>query len=153
MRNNTGHGRPRPRSADNALTVGAAFDTAAAGGVFADYSRTEAANTLRRQRADLAVFVDYLAATVLHARHRTQDERKRAAAYLKTRAHGRKSPMGWWRGSRVGCSNRGYAIGSVNIRLVTVKVYAELAFEMRRVTRVGICGLRASRLAHKEAPT
>lgn len=142
--------------ADNALTVGAAFDAAAAGGVFADYRARRAANTLRRQRADLAVFVDYLAAAQFFTlgTENPEDERKRAAAYLQAHAHAwAEITYGLVAGFPRWMLQQGYAIGSVNIRLVTVKVYAELAFNAGVLPESRYLRIKSIKTyAHKEAP-
>jgi len=100
--------------------VGQAANGAAAASAFADYRSRRAANTLRHQGADLATFAAYLA-----------------------RVTGGDAPDGealandaqTWRGMTWGLVNgfckwltlRGYAIGTVNLKLSTVKVYASLA--------------------------
>ena len=70
---------------DRRAAVGAAADQAAREGVFADYAERRAANTFRRQRADLASFARYLVAVQFHAD---------ADCCKLKRQHGRRSPTG-----------------------------------------------------------
>jgi integrase len=87
-------------------------------GMFADYLSRKAANTLRRQRADLELFSRYLAAAGV-----TIDSEK-----LQTSADA-------WNGISAGLVDgfkrwmlhEGYAIASVNVRLSTIKTYVKLA--------------------------
>lgn len=94
-----------------------AADRAAARALFADYRARRAAETIRRQDADLACFTAYLAAA-----------QAAPSGDLAT------DPLAWsgitwglvagflaWQGQQ------GYAIGSINVRLATVKAYAKLA--------------------------
>jgi hypothetical protein len=97
--------------------AGQAANRAAARHVFADYRRRKAANTIRRQDADLALFSDFvfdvegIETGDLHA-----------------------DPLAWagvtWglvEGFVEWQLGRGYAVGSVNVRLSTAKTYARLA--------------------------
>lgn len=104
--------------------VGTAANSAARNGVFEDYRARRAANTLRRQLADLALFAQYLADVKFY-----QDASRRAEQL-------QSEPMAW-AGITYGLVaafvrwqlQRGYAIGSINVRLSTVKQYAKLAFQ------------------------
>jgi len=100
--------------------VGQAANDAAAASAFTDYRSRKAANTLRHQDADLVTFADYLA-----------------------QATGGDAPAGEalagdpqaWRGMTWGLVDgfckwlllEGYAVGTVNLKLSTVKTYAKLA--------------------------
>jgi len=104
-----------PISAPAALvTAGLAANQAAAAALFAAYQSRLAAHTLRRQRADLAAFAAYLG--------RADPE-----------ALGRDPAA--WQGLTWGLVEgfvkwqlaQGYAIGSINVRLATVKSYCRLA--------------------------
>jgi integrase len=108
---------PRPES--SALTLaGQVANDIAARSVFIDYQGRKAANTLRRQAADLALFAQYL-----------------SAAKLQPGDFGR-DPQAWqgitW-GLVEGFARwqlaAGYAVASVNVRLATVKSYARLALK------------------------
>ena len=94
-----------------------AADRAAARALFADYRARRAQQTIRRQDADLACFAAYLAAA-----------QAAPSGDLAT------DPLAWsavsWglvAGFLVWQGQQGYAIGSINVRLATVKSYAKLA--------------------------
>jgi hypothetical protein len=103
-------------------TIGLAFNQAAAAGEFKNYLERKATNTLRRQHADLAKFVEYL---------------KDVRTGIDTTADDLQSSADSWRGITWGMVqgfrqwqlNQGYAVNSVNVRLSTVKVYVKLAFK------------------------
>lgn len=88
----------------------------AARSAFGDYQGRKAANTTRRQSADLALFADFLRSLDLEPGDLENDPEA-------------------WRGITWGLVDgfvrwqlvKGYAVGSVNIRLTTVKTYAKLA--------------------------
>jgi integrase len=96
--------------------AGQAANTVAARRAFDDYRSRKANHTLRRQDADLALFTEYLGQVGIEA------------GDLATRPES-------WRGITWGIVEgfvrwqlkRGYAVGSINVRLATVKVYARLA--------------------------
>ena len=114
---------------DRQLLVGATADQFARSGVFADYQARRARNTLRRQRDDLATFADYLAAVQFYAT--TSDEAQRL--YSDPTA---------WSGITYGLIagfvrwllQNGYAVGTVNLKLSTVKQYAKLAFQAQALS-------------------
>jgi integrase len=99
-------------------SAGLIANNIAARGAFADYKARKAANTTRRQSADLALFSEYLASTGL----KVGDFENNPEA---------------WRGITWGLLEgfirwqlaKGYAVGSVNVRLATVKGYARLALK------------------------
>ncbi len=115
---------------DRQLIVGAAADHAARSGVFADYQSRRAANTLRHQRADLSAFADYLEAIHYYAPAATPAARQERADALYHEAAA-------WSGMTYGLVagfvqwqlQQGYALGTVNVRLSTVKQYTKLAFQ------------------------
>ncbi|MBZ0302016.1 MAG: site-specific integrase [Anaerolineae bacterium] len=96
--------------------IGQVANAVAANHTFADYRDRKADNTLRRQDADLALFADYLAAVGI------------VAGELHT-------DLAAWQGITWGLVagfvqwmlHEGYATGSVNVRLSTIKTYAKLA--------------------------
>lgn len=102
--------------ADLLAQLGQAADRVAARHTFDTYQARKAANTLRRQRADLAIFAAYLAD---------------AGAVPGDLAGDPEAWRGVSRGLVAGFVGwqlqRGYAVGSVNVRLSTVKSYAGLA--------------------------
>jgi integrase len=96
--------------------VGQVADKAAARHKLGDYRSRKAPNTIRRQDADLALFAEYLAEVGI------------SAGPLATEP-------GAWEGVTAGLVEgfarwmlaEGYAAGSVNVRLSTVKTFAALA--------------------------
>jgi hypothetical protein len=114
---------------DRQLLVGATADQYAREGVFADYQARRARNTLRRQRDDLATFADYLAVVQFYAT--TSDEAQRLY-----------SDPAAWSGITYGLIAgfvrwllaSGYAVGTVNLKLSTVKQYAKLAFQAQALS-------------------
>ncbi len=101
---------------DYLTLAGQAANVAAARRAFDDYRSRRADQTLRRQDADLALFKEYLGEVQIEV------------GDLATEP-------GSWTGITWGIVEgfvpwqlkRGYAVGSVNVRLTTVKVYAKLA--------------------------
>ena len=108
---------PLPLPADPLASAGQAADTAAARAVFDTYRSRLAEETRRRHDADLVCFHTYLTASGLESiGDMANDPTSWAgvtwgliAAFLE------------WQ------LKEGYAIGSINVRLSTVKVYAKLA--------------------------
>ena len=98
------------------VVAGHVADRAAADGVFAAFQSRKAAHTRRRHIADLHLFRTYLA----------------EAGVMTGELHMEPNA---WRGVTWGLVagfvqwqlQRGYAIGSVNVRLATVKTYCQLA--------------------------
>ena len=101
------------------VSAGQTANQHAARSVFADYRSRKAENTLRRQDAALQRFSDYL---------------QGAAGKAPTAESLARSPDAW-RGLTWGLVEgfarwlllEGYAVGTVNVRLSTVKTYAKLA--------------------------
>ncbi len=103
---------------DTLLIAGQVANDFAAANVFEDYRQRIAANTLRRQEADLALFTSFLKeAGVIPGPLNQAAEAWRGMTWGLIAAFAR-----WQIAS-------GYAIGSVNVRLATVKRYAELAHQ------------------------
>lgn len=102
--------------------LGEAADRAAARRAFADYTSRKAENTVKRQRGDLDLFARFLA----DAAHRDDLDGTRLQSEPEA-----------WRGITWGMVDaftkwqltQGYAVGSVNVRLSTVKTYARLALK------------------------
>jgi integrase len=102
---------------DDALTIaGQVANAYAAQGAFAGYLARKAANTLRRQAADLSRFASYLAEVGLTAGDLQHD----AQAWQGV-------TWGLVEGFRNWMVREGDAVGSINVRLSTVKAYAKLA--------------------------
>lgn len=85
-------------------------------GAFADYQERKAAHTRRRQAADLALFASYLVDAGIDAGNIGEDpEAWRGITWILIEGFTR-----WMLTS-------GYALGSINVRLSTLKTYAGLA--------------------------
>lgn len=108
---------------DSLALAGLAANQVASRALFTDYRSRKAPNTLKRQDSDLALFADYLGAVGI-------------PGPLPAGADLGGNPTSWapitW-GLVAGfvrwLLTEGYAIGSVNVRLSTVKVYARLAMQ------------------------
>lgn len=121
---------PVPAYDDRQSIVGAAADQAARADVFADYQVRRATNTLRHQRGDLTVFAEYLATVQFYPATAHIDERKARGALLYNEAQAWSSiTYGLVAGFVRWQVQQSFAIGTVNIRLSTVKQYATLAFQ------------------------
>lgn len=108
-----------PVSNSSALEqLGTAANHFAAGGVLNDYQSRRAPETLRRQRADLALFQEFLYTAGV-----TTGELASNLAAWRGITWGLVAAFVQWQLSR------GYAIGSINVRLATVKTYAKLALK------------------------
>jgi integrase len=91
-----------------------------AAAVFTEYQQRHAANTINRQRSDLARFAEYLAVVQIPT----------TAEALATDANAwRGMTWGWVAGFVQWQMQQGFAGTSVNVRLSTVKTYAALAFK------------------------
>lgn len=109
-----------PLSPSPLAQAATAADAAAAEQVFADYRRRRAAETLRRQRADLALFARFLEAAGVRP---APD----AEALATDPAAWRGISWGLVAAWRLWLLRQGYAVGSVNVRLSTLRTYAALA--------------------------
>jgi integrase len=108
-------------STENAMTLaGQIANTHAAAGVFDAYTDRKADNTLRRQRADLAVFADFLCAAGIPECPTAEQLMTEPAAWVGV-SWGMVEGFLKWQVAQ------GYAVGSINVRLSTVKTYARLA--------------------------
>jgi integrase len=85
---------------------------------FSDYRDRKAANTRKRQDDDLALFADYLRAAGLPAGDFSQDPQA-----WQGMSWGLVAGFARWQLSQ------GYAVGTINVRLSTVKTYARLALQ------------------------
>jgi integrase len=100
------------------LAIGQAANVVAAANLLADYQATKPYNTLRRQRAELARFSDYLADVGITVNPAWLFSNPAAWQGL---AWGLISGFLQWQ------LKRGYAIGTINVTLATLKTYARLA--------------------------
>ncbi|HEX3053041.1 MAG TPA: tyrosine-type recombinase/integrase, partial [Aggregatilineaceae bacterium] len=104
----------------------------AARGAFADYLSRKAENTIRRQSADLARFAEYMQAGSLLPSGRDKPESRLIAVQQAERLQHESEAWheitwGLVEGFRNWMIQEGDAIGSVNVRLSTIKKYAALA--------------------------
>lgn len=102
-------------------TAGALANEYARRDVFDDYLRRKAANTLRAQRADLAAWAEYLCAATSGAHCPDAEALQRRPEAWSGVTWGLVAGFVRW------LLAAGYAIGTINRRLVTVKVYCKLA--------------------------
>ena len=128
--------------ADIALIAQAA-DQAAGAAAFAGYQSRKAANTLRRQAADLVLFADFLQSVQITA---SADQLATDPAAWRGISWGLIAAFQAWQ------LGRGYAVGSVNVRLATVRQYAALAAAAGAITPGDLALIATVRgYAHKEA--
>lgn len=124
---------------ENALVAGSYEIGQVANGVarahvFDDYASSKSANTLRRHRADLTLFVEYLCHCQfffpVYAMSDIELEkwyRIRAVAMMSAGEYWQNMTFGLVEGFKHWMLLAGYAVGSVNNRLSTVKIYASKA--------------------------
>lgn len=132
-----------PLPANSPLVIpGQAANQAAARATFADDRTRKAPNTIRRQDADLQLFGDYLKPCNLPA----GDFALGPAAWLGI-TWGLVEGFVKWQ------LLQGYAIDSVNVRLSTVKQYAQLALKARALDVSEYAMIRTVKgYSHKEKP-
>jgi integrase len=116
----------------------------AAANVFADYRSRIAANTLRRQDGDLRLFEQYLLlAGVNHCP---------PGALAVDAQCWRGMTWGLVAGFREWMLTLGYAVGSVNVRLATIKRYCELAHQAGSISASDYTGIKTVKgYGHKQA--
>src|SRR5687768_2833417 len=124
------------------VIAGKIANQAAARQVFIDYRTRKAANTIRRQDADLQLFADYLNSANIPVGDLAIDPKA-------------------WQGMTWGLIEgfvkwqllQGYAIDSVNVRLSTVKQYAQLALKAGALDVSEYAMIRTVKgYSHKEKP-
>ena len=124
------------------MIAGQAANKAAARQVFMDYRTRKAKNTIRRQDADLQLFADYLKSANLPVGDLSTDPKA-------------------WQGMTWGLIEgfvkwqllEGYAVDSVNVRLSTVKQYAQLALKAGALDVSEYAMIRTVKgYSHKEKP-
>jgi integrase len=96
--------------------AGEAANQAASAGLLSDYQARKSAETLRRQRADIALFTHYLQEAGVPVAEMVRD-----LAIWRGVTHGLVDGFIRWQ------IQQGYAIGSINVRLSTIKTYCTLA--------------------------
>ena len=136
--------------------AGQAANRAAARHVFTEYRARKAENTRRRQDAGLALFKSYL----LDLAERGGDNRELRALADALKGRDFSGDPQAWAGVTWGLVagfvkwmlGEGYAVGSVNVRLSTVKTYAKLAAQAGALDRGEYAMIRAvSGYRHGEA--
>ena len=120
--------------------AGQAANQAAARGIFEDYTSRKAKNTLRRQVYDLACFADFLRSVSLQPGDLgSAPEAWRGITWGIVEAFKR-----WMLAE-------GFAIGTINFRLSTVKVYAKMAAKAGAIDTRELAMVQAVEgYAHKE---
>lgn len=87
-------------------------------------------NTLRHQVADLTIFVTYLEAVKFYPPIAEEDERKERGLRLFNEPEAwRAITYGLVAGFARWQLQQGYALGSINVQLSTVRKYTKLAFQ------------------------
>jgi len=100
------------------FSIGQLANQYASKNVFADYQERKADHTLRRQRGDLALFSQYLSMAGIFISPEDLQDKSSPWAQI---THGLVDGFLRWQ------VQQGYAIGSINVRLSTVKCYSGLA--------------------------
>lgn len=111
------------------ILAGQAANGAAAQHVFTDFQQRKASNTLNRQNHDLKCFADYLAAAGVEGDAGWVDS-EGTCILFSTPAEWRGVTWGIVAGFVQWQLQQGFAIGSINVRLSTVKTYAKLAAQV-----------------------
>lgn len=130
--------------------VGQAANTVAAASVIEDYRSRKADNTLLMQDAGLALFAEYLQSVGVRT---YGDDQPLTGVALTT------DPAAWggltWglvEGFTRWLLNTGFATGTINVRLSTVKTYAKLAAKAGHVDKLELTLIRAvAGYGHAEA--
>ncbi|HUX23646.1 MAG TPA: site-specific integrase [Burkholderiales bacterium] len=112
--------------------IGQVANTVAAAHAFDNYRERKAANTRTRQDGDLAVFADYLAEVGASAGDLARDPDA-----WRDITWGLVAGFVQWQ------LKRGYAVGTVNVRLSTVKTYARLALKAGMLSPDTLAAIKA----------
>lgn len=111
--------QPNAQLATATTSAGAAANRAASSHVFSAYAQRHPINTLRRQRAELAAFATFLVG--IGAAH-NPNYSEQADDWAGV-TWGLVAAFVQWE------LQQGYAIGTINVRLATIKRYAQLAMQ------------------------
>lgn len=117
------------------LSIGQVANRVASNYVFADYTSRKSDNTLRRHKADLAKFTEYLCACQFFIIPALPQ--KELEEWYKAKGIEMLQSPELWQGITWGIVKgfvewqlkAGYAIGSINNRLSTIKIYSMLAVQ------------------------
>jgi len=143
--------------------AGQAANQAAAAATFTDYINRKADNTLRRQKFDLILFAEYLATVAALTPPESGAawlQSDQGNKWLTGQAEALARDPASWAGVTWGLVegfvkwqlNQGYAVGSVNVRLSTIKTFARLASKAGAITPADYTLIRAvSGYSDKEA--
>ena len=124
---------PQTPTSTTLTQAGQAANRAAAKYVFAEYRQRKAPNTLRRQDAGLALFAQYLLNVAdIHIGDLPHDARAWTGV-----TWGLVAGFVKWQ------LDEGYSVGSVNVRLSTVKTYCKLAAQAGTLDRSEYAMIRA----------
>ena len=115
-----------PRYDDSLARAGIVADSFSGGTSFQEYHATCTDNTLSRQRNDLALFSRYLASARIT--RRSEDLFADAEAW-------RGMSYGLLRGMRQWMREEGYALGSINVCLATIRQYCKLAKDAAAISQ------------------
>jgi len=147
-------------SASTLAHVGQVANDTAARNVFADYLSRKASNTIRRQAADLARFAEFLDQVGEQAGVQLGAALGAFAHAVGTFPDGPALDADAWRGVTWGLVEgfrnwmvlQGDAVGSINVRLSTVKPYAKLATKAGVLSEEELAMIcTVAGYAHKEA--
>lgn len=111
--------------------LGAVANQAACSTLLQSYQQKRSAETLRRQAADLALFENYLA----QAGHLTSGLKEDLARWVGV-SYGIVAGFQQWQ------FNQGYAIGSINVRMATIKTYCQMANQAEYVSSEELSKIR-----------
>ncbi|MBZ0285698.1 MAG: tyrosine-type recombinase/integrase [Anaerolineae bacterium] len=125
---------PTP-STDLAL-AGEVANRAAAQHAFTDYRRRKARNTLRRQDADLRLFAHFLTGILINQGGAVDGDLAMVPDAWRGITYGLVKAFVRWQ------EQAGYSVGSINVRLSTVKRYAALATEAGALTTDDLARIR-----------
>jgi integrase len=141
--------RSETLAAQELAAAGQAASRAAAAGVIVDYLGRKTANTRRRLAGDVGAFADYLDACQAFA---AAGELATFAELVRTWRPTEPAPdLGAWAGVTWGLVmgfvewqlSEGYAVGAVNVRLCTVKVFCRLATQAGEIPPDALSLIRA----------
>jgi len=114
------------RDRDRALTVGEVANEYARAAVFDDFLSGKAANTIRRHHVDLTTFADYLKEATA-TKKKPEGDFGSADDFQHTPDAWQGITWGLVESFKRWLLGEGYAIGTVNLKLSTVRTYAEQA--------------------------
>lgn len=130
------HDATLTRTASPLHAAGEAANAAASRHLFADYRTRKAANTVRRQDDALALFARFLVTVGIPAAPMAAELGTDPAAWAGISWGMAKAFTSWLLG-------QGYALGTVNVHLSTLKAYAKLAMQAGTISESEYVAIRA----------